>query len=191
MMTLTFTSERERRLWIGTGLVVAAIYSTLGLARVLAEEFRQQGILEAAFTAAFVMILFAIGSLALRVRPGGLEIGVALGVVAVYALVFIRMAIPEERTHVIEYGVVAVLIHEAMGERRANGGAGWSPTVVAIGLALTVGTIDELIQLFLPSRVFDVADIFTNGVSAVMAVLAKLALSWAAGRRRQRRADPA
>lgn len=32
-------------------------------------------------------------------RTGGAEIGGALGVAAVYLMVFVRMGIPEERTH--------------------------------------------------------------------------------------------
>ena len=59
--------------------------------------------------------------LALRTRPGGAEIGVALGVAAVYLMVFLRMGIPEERTHLIEYRVVAVFICEALAERASQG----------------------------------------------------------------------
>jgi hypothetical protein len=40
--------------------IVAAIYSTLGLARVLADGFRRQDILGAVFGLAFVLILAAI-----------------------------------------------------------------------------------------------------------------------------------
>ena len=32
-----------------------------------------------------------------------------MGIAATYLLVFVRMAIPTERSHLIEYGVVAVL----------------------------------------------------------------------------------
>lgn len=185
-MALVFTSARERRLWVWTALVVAAIYSTLGLARTLAEEFRRRDILDAIFVVAFVAILLAIAAVGLKARPGGLEIGIALGVVAVYVLVFVRMAIPEERTHVIEYGVVAILLHEALTERRRHRAGVWSPTVIALGLTVALGAFDELIQLFLPSRVFDFRDVFTNASAALLAVLAKISVSWA-GRHRQHR----
>ncbi|MEL7206922.1 MAG: VanZ family protein [Actinomycetota bacterium] len=177
-------TARERRLWIWTALVIAAIYSTLGLARTLADEFRRRDLLDAAFGLAFLVILVAIVAVGVRARPGGLEIGVALGVAAVYGLVFVRMAIPEERTHVIEYGVVAVLAHEALTERWQGRRAGWLAAVVALVLTIAVGAIDELIQLGLPRRVFDVADIATNSISAAMALGAKLALGWAARRAR-------
>ncbi len=44
-----FSSDRERRLWLWTLAVVMAIYSTLGLARTLAEALREHGLLGASF----------------------------------------------------------------------------------------------------------------------------------------------
>jgi len=178
-----FSSPRERRLWVWTLAVVVAIYSTLGLARTLAVELRHRGLIDAAFFWAFVLILVAIAALGLKVRPRGHEIGVAAGILAVYALVFIRMALPEERTHVVEYGVVAILIHEALTERASQHRRAPRPALTAVGVTILVGTVDEFIQLFVPSRVFDPADIFVNSVSALLAVVAKLALGLASRHR--------
>lgn len=58
-----FSSSRERRLWLWTLAVVAAIYSTLGLARTFAVELRHRGLVDAAFFWAFVLILVAIVAL--------------------------------------------------------------------------------------------------------------------------------
>ena len=41
-------------------------------------------------------------------RPGRLEIAIAAGIAAVYLLAFLRIAVLEERSHLIEYGVLAV-----------------------------------------------------------------------------------
>jgi VanZ family protein len=49
--------------------------------------------------------------------------------------------------------------------------------------------LDEFIQAFLPSRVFDPADILFNVLAAVMAAAASVALRWA--RRRSWRRRPA
>lgn len=187
--TSAFSSSRERRLWLWTLAVVVAIYSTVGLARTLAVELRHRNLVDTAFVWVFVLILAAIVALGLKIRPGGAEIGVALGVVAVYAMVFIRMAIPEERTHVIEYGVVAILIHEALTERASQVRRVPAPALVALGMTISIGAVDELLQLVVPSRVFDPADIFVNSVSAVMALAAKLALGWARPRRLSRSAS--
>jgi len=117
-----FSSARERRLWVLTLVVVVAIYSTLGLAATLAGILRDRGLIDDFFFFCFLLILAAIVVQGLKTRPGGVEIGVALGIAAVYFLVIARMAIPAvERTHLIEYGVVAVLIYESLTERANQG----------------------------------------------------------------------
>ncbi len=175
-MTL-FASAREQRLWLWALAVVAAIYSTLGLARVLAGELRDRELIDASFVLGLILIGVAIVALAFKTRPGGFEIGIALGVAAVYLLVFLRMALPEERSHLIEYGVVAVFIHEALKERASQNRRVPVPALLAISLTAVVGVLDEGIQLILPSRVFDPIDMGFNALAALMAIVASLALS--------------
>ena len=174
-----FASRRERRLWGWTLAVVAAVYSTLGLAATLAEFLRNRGLFDDLFVLGLILIGSAILTQALKVRPHGVEIGVALGIVAVYLLVFARMAIPEERTHLIEYGVVAVFVKEALTERASQGRHVPVPALLAVLATVLVGLLDECIQAFLPNRVFDYRDILFNGLAAVMAVAASVALAWA------------
>ncbi len=178
-----FASDRERRLWTWTLAVVVAIYSTLGLARTLAGILRDEGILVAAFLIGMVLVGATALALGLRTRPGAAEIGIALGIAAVYFMVILRMALPEERTHLIEYGVVALFIHEALKERARQGRRVPIPALLAIAAASAVGTIDECIQAFIPSRVFDPEDILFNFLAALMAVVSSVALSWARRRR--------
>ncbi len=102
----------------------------------------------------------------------------ALGVTAVYGMVVVRMGIgPEERTHLFEYGLVAVLLHQALGERRRNGRRVPAPALQAIALTALLGWLDEGIQALLPDRVYDLRDVGTNAVAAVMAVVASAALA--------------
>ncbi|GAB4320009.1 MAG: hypothetical protein Kow0074_09990 [Candidatus Zixiibacteriota bacterium] len=107
------------------------------------------------------------------------EIGILVSVAAVYLMLFVRMATPEERTHVIEYSIVALLILEALTERRSQGRTVPAPYLLAILVTSAVGLFDELIQLFLPSRIFDPLDILFNCLAAVLAVTATAALRWA------------
>lgn len=174
-----FASDRERRLWAWTAAVVVAIYSTLGLARTLAGILREEGLLVAAFGFGMVLVGGTVIVLGLKRRPGGLEIGVALGVATAYYMVLLRMALPEERTHLIEYGVVAVLVHEALKERTRGSRHVPVPALLAVLAASAVGAVDEVIQAFLPTRVFDPEDILFNVLAAVMAVGSSAALSWA------------
>lgn len=175
-----FTSDRERRLWAWTLAVVVAIYSTLGLARTLAGILRDHGLIADAVLLSMILIGAAIVMQGLKRRPGGAEIGVALGGAAVYLLMFLRMtASPEERTHLMEYTVVALLIYEALTERASNGRRVPVPALLAIGATALLGVLDEVIQAVLPSRVFDPLDMLFNVLAAVMAILASVALRWA------------
>ena len=185
-----FSSIRERRLWAWTLLVVAAIYATLGLASTLAGLLRDSGLLHESsavvmFLVGMVLVGATIVTRGLKARPGGVEVAVALGVAATYFMVFVRIAILEERSHLIEYGVVAVLIHEALAERASQGRRVPVPALLAFLAASLVGVVDEGIQAFLPSRVFDPLDMLFNALAAFMAIAGSVALAWA--RRRTRR----
>lgn len=180
-----FASARERRLWAATAAIVVAIYSTLGLARTLAGALRSRGLLDLGFGIAVVLVVAAVVALGLQSRSGGVEIGVAAGIAAAYLLVFVRMGIAEERTHLIEYGVLAAFLHAALSERSRRGRPVPRPALLAVAAASLLGVVDEAIQAVLPSRVFDPIDIGFNVLASVMAVTAAVALGWARRRRRK------
>ncbi len=173
-----FSSTRERRLWLLTSVIVIGIYATLGLASTLAQYLNNQGVAAIVFLTFMFLVGVTVVLLALKVKPGGVEIGVALGIVTVYLFVFFRMAIPE-RSHLIEYSIVAAFIYAALRERRNQGRRVALPALLAILAATLIGTIDEFIQALLPSRVFDPVDILFNFMAAVMAVTASAALIYA------------
>lgn len=182
-----YTSNREKRLWIFVIIVVIAIYSTLGLALKMA-EFLQNHDLQAVF---FLLGMFFVGmtivTQGLMVRPGGAEIAIAIGIVAVYFMAFTRITLLEERSHLIEYSVVAVFIYEALIERKSNGKRTPYPAIITIILTSLIGLLDESIQLFIPSRVFDLQDIFFNTLAAVFAIIAINVLEWFRKRIRKRK----
>lgn len=178
-----FSSRRERRLWLWTLAVVVAIYATLGLARTAAGILRDLGLLEAFFGLGMFLLAAAIVAQGVKARPGWREIAVALGVAAATLMVFARIGSPEERTHLIEYGVVGLLIHEALLERQSRGRRVPLPPLLAILATAALGLLDECIQAFLPSRVFDPRDILFNLLAGTMAVSASVALAWAWRRR--------
>lgn len=181
-LTSPFLSHRERRLWIWAGLVAAGILISLTFARSLADALRDRGALDAAFGVAFLLAIAGVVVLGLRRRTRTLQIGVALVVAAAYALTFIRMGIPEERTHLIEYGILAVLVYEAFLERRRHGPKPRGPALVAVAATALLGWLDEGIQWLLPERVYDWRDVAFNVLAALMAILASVALR-RAGRR--------
>jgi hypothetical protein len=174
------STDRERRLWALSLGVVVAIYSTLGLARTFAEILNDNGLFGVGFfLVGCLLVLAAVVTQGLRTLPGRAEVGVALGIAAVYILVFVRMAIPTERSHIVEYGVVAAFTYAALTERASQGRRAPMPALFAIGVTGLVGAIDECIQAFIPSRVFDPLDMLFNVAAGASAVLSILALSGA------------
>ncbi len=172
---------------------MAAIYSTLGLAGTLAETLREYELLEVSSLVLFAMFLLGatIFTLGIRLRPGGAEVAVLLGLTFVYLLLFLRTTVgPAERTHLMEYGVLGVFVHEALAERISQGRRVPVPAVVAVVLTAALGVVDEGIQWFLPNRVFDPVDMLFNFLAATTSVAAVVVLGWARQwtlrRRRQR-----
>ena len=130
-----FSSNRERRLWVWALAVVVAIYATADLARTLADALRESGLLELVptmFSAGMLLIGIAILVQGLRERSRGVEVGFALGVAAIAVIGFARGIAAAERSHLIEYAVLALIIHEALVERKAQGWRVPVPAVLAI-----------------------------------------------------------
>lgn len=186
-MPTVFSSTRERRLWGYALVVVVAIYSTLGLARTLVGLLGNTGLDVWLFLFACILILVTVVTQGLRTRPSAAEWGVAVGIAAAYLLVLVRMAIPTERSHLIEYGVVAICIYEALQERAGQGRRVPVPALLAVLLTGLLGVLDECLQILVPGRFFDPVDMLFNVLAGVMAVTASAALAaarrWVSARR--------
>lgn len=172
-----FSSRRERRLWALTAVSTTTIYATLGIAPTVASFLGESGLDALLFTVGFVLVLAAIVTHGFSVRPNGLAIGIVLGVVAIFILLFVRTAVPAERTHLIEYSVIGLLVYEALHERRENGRNPPFPPLLAISITTLLGIIDEAIQWLLPNRVFDLRDIGFNLFAAIISVTASVLLA--------------
>ena len=173
-----FTSKRERWLWLWAAIVLLTIYGTLSFTKAWAALLRDRNLLDNFFFFAFLLLGFAIILAGLKFRLREIEVGVVLGIVAVYMMVFARMGIPEERTHLIEYSLVAVLIYQALLERKRNGRSVPYPAFIAFLLTSLFGWIDEGIQAILPNRVYDIRDVGFNVLAAFMAIMASVVLRW-------------
>ena len=157
--------------------MVAAIYATLGLAGSLAERLREGNLLTATFFALLFLTVATIVGSGLRRRPGRREVWVGLGLTAVYGMAALRMGVSmEERTHLFEYGVVAVLIYQALRERADNGGRVRVPAVVALVVTALLGWLDEGIQALLPNRVYDNFDVMSNVIAAAIGIVGSAAV---------------
>lgn len=172
-----FTSDQERRLWLWTLAVVVAIYSTLGPARGLVDALRERNLLRISFAVVVILVVVVIVGQWMKKRPGWSEIGVALGVALAYWATFLRIGNPAERTHLIEYGIVAALIHQALLERVRHGHGIRGPAALTVVATALLGLLDEGIQAVLPNRVFDWNDVLFNALAGFMVIVARLALA--------------
>ena len=177
--TAWFSSARERRLWIWALVVLIGIYASLGFAPAVAGFLRDRGLLEGTFIFALLLATIAVIALGLSTKARPIEIAVAIGIASVYLMVLTRVALPEERTHLFEYGVLGALIYLALLERRSQGRRVPVPALLAMGLTAALGLLDESIQYLIPSRFYDIQDVGFNALAGFMAVLAVAALSWA------------
>lgn len=179
-----FTSEREKRLWGWVLLVTLLIYSTLGPAQLLVAKLRALNLLRISIYTLVAIGTAIIGYRWVKLKPNWTEIGVVAGAIFMYLIVWLRIELPEERTHLIEYGLLASLIHKALQERQKNGIKIPFLALFAILLNGLIGCIDETIQLFLPNRFFDYRDIIFNGLAGFMVISVRGAIAWVRNRKK-------
>ena len=172
-----FTSGREKRLWLYVLIVLFAILSTLAFGRPLQEALRDQNIQAVFFLTGMLLTSVTVIISGLKVRPGKAEIATWMGIAAVYIMFNFRLGAPE-RSHLIEYSVLADFIHIALVERYGKGNRSLMVALLSFMITFIIGVFDESIQFFLPDRVFDPVDVLFNGVAAFMAVGSILLLQW-------------
>lgn len=175
-----FTSRREKRLWLWVQLTVIGIYSTLFVGRPFAEILGDQNMQTLLFFLAMGLIGITVIAYALGPKKGRIEFVILLGIAAVYLLFFIRLGLPE-RSHLMEYTVLTVFIHSALTERLGDGKSKIQIALLTLLLALAIGTFDELVQKFLPERVFDPIDILFNSLAITLALISILILNFVKG----------
>lgn len=175
-MTL-FTSRREKQYWQYTGLVLLAILSTLMFGHPLLGIFGSQNVQAVIFVLGMLLTGTTILIYGLKTRPGRTEVVIWIGFAAVYLMLFLRLGLPE-RSHLMEYSVLAIFIHLALVERAKQGKKVPAPALLAFGLTLLTGVLDEGVQYFLPDRVFDPYDIMFNAFAAFAAIGSGMLLRW-------------
>lgn len=177
-----FTTTRERRLWIGVLAILAAILASAVFAGSLVAFLRSQALLGAAFAAGFLLAVATVVGIAVRGSRGA-EAWIVSAVLAAIAMIPVRSGVPAlERTHLFEYGLLAVVLYEALAERRRHGAAVPPAGLAAVCAASTVGWLDEAVQAFVPGRIYDTRDVGVNALAAFLAVAAVGAIRWVRGR---------
>ncbi len=76
--------------------------------------------------------------------------------------------LPEERIHLVQFGLLGLLACPSLKGREDGGWIWlWKPLL----LVLLIGAADEVLQWFLPDRVFDTRDILFNALGGVWGIL--------------------
>lgn len=178
--------------WGAVVLYLAALYGIVPIAREISVALGQRHLLGLLVTLLF--LLSAAGLAFHVVFNVRLSDGAAFAALAFLAGVtgamVLGLAIPEERIHFLEYGFLTLLARWAFAAR-------WSPGasyLAAAAFAALAGWGDEVIQYFLPDRVYDIRDVALNAVAAILAVAFDEALhnrlGWSSNDVRKRH-DPA
>ena len=185
-------TAREKRLWGLASLWLLLIYSTLSLVRAPITYLRDQNLLRLAVGLVFLFTAAAVLAVLVRRRPGRREWSVLVCFMVLYLAAMAVLELPEERLHLLEYGVFAVLVYYALLERRDLGDLAVSTggperlriAFVAVLITLAAGWVDEGIQGLLTERHYDNRDVVLNALAGLLAVGAMY--SAAAARRRDR-----
>ncbi len=145
-----------------------SILLLLPAGRPLVEALRERHLLAVAVVLAmglvFALVAVVVGRLA---RGGRLERRQVLVVVLATGLLVLTAQLwsrPEERWHVVQYGLLGLLFFLALPGRRRR-------AAEALLLAVGAGWFDEGIQLILPDRVYDLRDVGLNAGAAAAGVL--------------------
>lgn len=164
-------------MWLGVFVVTVTIYSTLFIGQPLANLLGNQDVQAVFFVLGMLLVGAAVLVHALKTKASQIELAVLLGIIALYVMFFLRLGLPE-RSHLIEYSVLAIFVHKALVERGNQGKNIPRPALYALIIAFSISLLDECIQFFLPNRVFDINDIYFNGIAVTMAIGSTLVLSW-------------
>lgn len=172
---------REGRLWSWAFLILVAILVAAVFAGALVAAVPSEAVLGVAFAGGLAMAVVAVLGIALD-RKRSPDVWIVVGVLAALVMIPVRTGVTAlERTHLFEFGLLAVVVYEALTERRRNAGGVPLPGLAAICLTAVVGWLDEALQALVPGRVYDLRDVGINALAALVTVSVVAAIRWARG----------
>ncbi len=166
--------EREWQSWLAVGLLAGAIFLiSLFAAPIRDYIIEEWGRDNFTYASAAAVLVFLVIALAWYVRyPHRTVSGsvVLLGTGALYGyLVFdLKSGAPEEALHYIFFGLLGVLLYRAYSHRVRD----VSIYLLSLLAGSIVGVFDEVIQWALPSRYFDVRDVWLNVTGCLLVQIA-------------------
>lgn len=172
-----FTSKKEKQLWLWVLAVMAAIFASLFIGTKWPELLRSSGLDAGFFLLGMLLVFISVLIHGFFVRSKKIEVLTILVIVTAYLMFFFRMTLAE-RSHLIEYSLLAILVHRALLERAKQDQRIKWITSIAFFSTFFISLIDEGIQLFLPKRVFDINDILFNAIAIFFAIIVREIILW-------------
>jgi hypothetical protein len=152
--------------WVAAFTWVALIYLSVPCVRGISNQLRDSFLLlPTIYTIFGICIIFLLILFYKHYKFSIFNIVGLIFITGSYCVLLIYSSTPEEKIHLIEYGILAYLFVKAIGFDRRK------MYFLAIILTALFGLGDELVQYYTPNRFFDWWDVFLNAVSGFNAVL--------------------
>ena len=110
-----FRSRREGWLWAAAAAYFGVILATLTVVQGLLLWLRERNLLRLSLVLLFALVALVAGIAVAAGRPRKREAMTVLAIGAAYALLVSQMEILQERLHIVQYGVLALLLLAADG----------------------------------------------------------------------------
>ncbi|MBP9824308.1 MAG: VanZ family protein [Thermoanaerobaculia bacterium] len=162
------------RTWVLVGIYVAVLFASVPFARDIVVGLREQHLLGTSVTLLyFAAVVGLVYHVVFDVRLSDRIAFLALVLLAlVTGSLVLGLAVPEERIHFLQYGLLALLCRRALAWHFEPRGQ----VLGAVALASVAGVLDEVLQGVTPDRVCDARDMMINSVAAFLAIVAEEAL---------------
>jgi hypothetical protein len=135
----------------------------------LVEALRERGWLRNAVAVALGIAVVLIGRRLWQMpRPWPRGRTLQVIVLALFVVAAWFMERHEERWHLVQFGVLGVLLHQALAGSRGG-------LFFALALGALAGWLDEVWQSLLPGRVFGLDDVVVNVTAAIAGALSSAA----------------
>ena len=164
-----FKSKNEKLYWIGCLAVLLTILTSLFLPHSAQLYFLSQDVQAILFVSGMFLVTVSVLRYGTRNTKDHLKTALILCGTTILLMVIFRLGAPE-RSHLMEYTILTLLIHLALTERYKTALNNLKVGLKAFVIASLIGLIDELIQLIIPERTFDKYDIIFNILAALFAV---------------------
>ena len=166
--------------WLKVLIWTILIFISLPFIRIPAEWLRNHNLLiQTIYFAYFIFIIAISYIIVVKEKEQRIIVWISIFMILLVLLQLSKfMIVPEEKIHFLQYGILGyflfkAILHSIINSRKIYS---FNTSVIVSGfLALIfcsfIGFLDEIIQYYLPSRVYDIRDIIWNSIGGLFGIL--------------------